>query len=106
MRCYIDVDENGYITDILAGNNLVIDKEYDYVFDLSEDIDVIELQVKYKIVNGELVEKSPEEIPNEPNDPFIPEPPLTLEELKRQQDVAAMAVMELAQFMMGGIGGE
>ena len=102
MRCYIDVDENGYITDILAGNNLVIDKEYDYVFNLDDDVDILDLQMRYKVVDGKLTIKSEDELPEENNEPFVPEEPLTLEKLQQEQEMLALAIMDLAEIILNG----
>ena len=48
---FANVDENGNITEALAGFNVVPDRQYQYFFYLTEEIDV----TKYKIIEHQLV---------------------------------------------------
>jgi len=50
---FCDADEQGNITDYIAGRNIIPSRQYDYFFFLMNEIDVAD----YKIVDGQLVLK-------------------------------------------------
>jgi hypothetical protein len=56
IKLYCDVDEQGNIITVLAGETILPDREYDYFFTL-ESWDEIETLHLYKVENGELVPK-------------------------------------------------
>jgi hypothetical protein len=51
---YADTDEEGNITEALAGPRVIPDKQYQYFFFLTSEIDLFD----YKIINGKLTLKA------------------------------------------------
>jgi hypothetical protein len=56
IQLYCDVDANGDIITVLAGETIIPDREYDYFFTFESWSEVETLHL-YKVENGELVPK-------------------------------------------------
>ncbi|CRK80297.1 hypothetical protein [Neobacillus massiliamazoniensis] len=102
MFIYVNVDVEGNITNAIAGERIIPDKEYDFFF-LRDEITASNI-MKFKVVlNGfkaDLVLKEGEEI----GGGEIPQPnPPTLESLAEESKMNSMAIMELAEIILGGI---
>lgn len=98
MKLFVDIDENGNIVDVLAGESVVPTKEYHHTFDVDETT-VNELY-KYKVIDGALAVK--ETLPDVGENIQIPTQEKDIEQLKRENEMNAMAIMELAELVMGG----
>jgi hypothetical protein len=56
IKVYCDVDANGDIITVLAGETIIPDREYDYFFTF-ENWDKVDNIRLYKVENGQLVLK-------------------------------------------------
>jgi hypothetical protein len=54
IHLYCDTDEEGNITTVLAGENIVKNREYDYSF-VVDSWEIVENAHLYKVIDGELV---------------------------------------------------
>ena len=98
MKLFVDVDESGNITDVLAGNLVVPMKTYRHAFDVDEQI-TNELY-KYQVIDGALVLK--DTLPDVGENVKILTPEQEMEQLKKDNEMNALAIMELAEMILGG----
>ena len=56
IQLHCDIDESGNISTVLAGENIIPNRKYDYFF-MVNSWDIIENIYLYKIVDGQLVLK-------------------------------------------------
>jgi hypothetical protein len=56
IKLYCDVDEQGNIITVLAGETIIPDREYDYFFTFESWSEVENISL-YKVENGQLVLK-------------------------------------------------
>lgn len=56
IQLHCDVDENGNISTVLAGENIIPNRQYDYFF-MVDSWDIIENIHLYKVADGRLVRK-------------------------------------------------
>ncbi|RDW18048.1 hypothetical protein CWR48_10615 [Oceanobacillus arenosus] len=54
---YVDVDENGVITDAEIGKRIIPSKEFRYFF-ITEDEEMLTYPEKFKVIDNELVKSA------------------------------------------------
>lgn len=108
IKIYVDIDEFGNIKlPYLCGARVIPDKDYDYELIVSGDFDIDNLHLIHRVVDGELVKKPEDEIPEIEEIEEIDEneeinEPLTLEKLQQEQEMLALAMMDLAEIILNG----
>jgi hypothetical protein len=98
VKLYVDVDQDGNITDVLSGDFVVPMKEYHLEFDVNETL--INELYKYKVVDGVLAER--ETLPDVGENLQALTPEKEIELLKKENEMNALAIMELAELLLGG----
>lgn len=98
MKLFVDIDESGNIVDALAGNDVVPTKEHHHLFEVDES--VFNELYKYKVIDGALNVK--ETLPIVGENVQLQTPEKEIEQLKKENEMNAMAIMELAELIMGG----
>lgn len=98
MKLYVDVDESGNIQDVLAGDSVVPTKAYHHQFDVDETL--INELYKYEVIDGALFAK--DTLPEVGENIKITTPEQDVEQLKKDNEMNALAIMELAELILGG----
>jgi hypothetical protein len=98
MKLFVDIDSSGNITDVLSGKSVIPMKTYHHEFDVDEVI-TNELY-KYQVINGTLVAR--DTLPDVGENIQIITQEQEMEQLKKDNEMNALAIMELAELLMGG----
>lgn len=96
MMIYFTLDNNGYLT---GWSSTPSNVDNEFSLEVEEGHEVLSNPFVFKYENGQLVkdEQKQQELINEMNKPS------EIEQLRQENQMLAMAVMELGKLIMGGV---